>query len=173
MNIPDTFAQSRQLLQEYTSERLSHEHASVDVTVLTEAKIRLEQLDYLLGRVREIEASKPFVDGEDMQVRLYAECFYYIAARFVSLCRKNRTSGLRGFNCRVISEIRNHLIEHTEQSGGQVLGWSWKHEDGRGPMLEGRSTSTRSLDQGLFRNANAMRDRLDGTLRDAIGRLRS
>jgi hypothetical protein len=59
--------------------------------------------------------------------------------------------------------IRNLIIEHPEGKDGSPLAlWSWRHDDGRGPVLEGRKSRTGKVidDPGLFKNAELMRQRL-------------
>jgi integrase len=78
------------------------------------------------------------------------------------LLRKNRKVGLSAFKCDQIVQIRNNLIEHPEGLNLYILGWSWKDEDGRGPVLNAeRPSKIHVIDDGLFRNADKMRMRLE------------
>jgi hypothetical protein len=69
--------------------------------------------------------------------------------------------------------IRNALIEHKEGSGRHEQSVTWGIEDGRGPVLKGWGFDSDETgpDQGLFRNAEVMRARLEAALISAIAKV--
>jgi hypothetical protein len=144
------------------------------VSVLSEVRTKLLQLDYLVTHIRELE-SRPLGRFEanrlSMLVLLYTESFYYMAARLGTLVEDTASFGLVGRElCKTITRIRNQIIEHPEyeKTGRPLVSWSWRHDDGRGPVLEGRSITGEILhDPGLFRNADELRRRLEETIRAA------
>lgn len=162
-----TFADCRRLFQAYAALA-----PRLEPGVLSEVKFKLEHLDYLLGRVREFEAGTTAISVAEagVLVKLYAECFYYVGARLLDICEKQL--GLGDFTRLTVRLIRNVFIEHPDRrGGGWILGWSWRHDDGRGPTLnaEQRSDARRKIiDPGLYRNAEKMRVKLEQALRLAL-----
>src|SRR4051794_37524212 len=134
------FEVSIALLQQYIELRQRHD-PHFPVGVLSEARFRLDQLDYVLMRVHELETGSLELNirfDSATLLRTYAECFYYSAARLCALCRKNKALGLSQFHPTAVIRVRNQLIEHPEgPDGAPILAWSLRYEDGRGPVLHG------------------------------------
>lgn len=171
---PTVFRESRRLLQRFIQEWYVRDRSSLDGVGLGEARLRLEQLDYLLEHIGELERQQmPLGESNlPMLVQLHAECFYYIAGRFRTLVQKNKGLRLSAFECVAIRDVRNRLIEHQEKSNGfPLVSIGWRFEDGRGPVLEGRRGMETIPDEGLFRNAEKMRVAVESTLHAAIAKM--
>jgi hypothetical protein len=175
------FAPARDLYTVYVDAkgRRTREPSQHERDLSIEVRTRLEQLDYLLDRIRDLEAVRISVDAVpniSMLVRLYSEMFYYVAARFISLLQDNPAARELSFECRTIMQIRNRLIEHPERDNGMpIISFSWRHDDGGGPVLEGRPLPGKAAfkDVGLFRNAEDLLSGFLMKLRDATASIRS
>lgn len=157
-----------------------------------EAGERLAQIDFLYQRVVELQGEShavsnqllvlvtknagEYTDSEDrftsivrdgtFQIRLYAEAFYYFAARFVAILK--RYSAFKNLDVPGIRNVRNHLIEHSDKPASGITQQNWSHGSGIGPMFK---TSRRKgqkpipLDKGLFANATELRERIERKLK--------
>jgi len=168
----------KDLFERYIRARKSNDIEVRQHDAAVEVRTRFEQLDYLLRRVADLEELKFPWTGTDqdipMMVRLYTECFYYTSARLLAVLRKSPVIALE-IDCRPITDIRNLLIEHPEGPDGQpIISWSWDHEDGRGPVLEGRYADGLLrvvVDQGLRRNAETLYRTLVTRFREGLNQL--
>ena len=68
---------------------------NVDWQLFAEGETRLEQLDYLIERIKILDSreDEPSLDESGFFIRLHAEMLFYIAARLEALCRKNEGLG--------------------------------------------------------------------------------
>jgi hypothetical protein len=161
------FAESRRLLIEYTELQQSR-NPTFRVHLLAEARMRLDQLDYVLNRIREIEAPPIALDEKfDRHTVLftYVDAFYHVVTRLKMLFHKNKDLGLNAFEPKTTLAIRSR-IQHPEQDGPDVLSWSFGHPDGSGPTYN----SDDQRDQGLYRNVEEVRSALERTIGEAIAR---
>lgn len=81
------------------------------------------------------------------RIEFFMEAFYWIAHRTGAVIR--RMPGLKLFAVVGVRNVRNHLIEHREKSGGRPssgLGWG-------GPNGPAIASEPYGMDQGLFTNA--------------------
>jgi hypothetical protein len=114
------FAESRRLLVEYVELQGSRD-PTFPVHLMAEAKIRLDQLDYVLDRVREIEGP-PIALGEKYDrgavLFMYVDAFYQVVTRLKTLFHKNKVLGLKAFEPKASLELRGNLISHPEGPNG-------------------------------------------------------
>jgi hypothetical protein len=171
------FVEAQSLLEDYVEARgFIDPSLSADREVIIEARTRLQQLEYLAGKVHELEQVLMDLDRAHqlpMLILLYTEAFYYMAARLESVFQKSKNFGRRGYPSTKVSVIRYLIIEHPEAHFGHpMVSFSWRHDDGRGPVLEGRSSDGKVVDDpGLFRNADEFRRQVEEMLRKAIERV--
>lgn len=160
-----------------------------------EAGERLAQIDFLYQRVVELQDEShavsnqllalvnknagEYTDTEDrftstvregtFQIRLYAEAFYYFAARFITILK--RYPAFKSLDVPGIRNVRNHLIEHSDKPSSGITQQNWSHGSGIGPMFK---TSRRKgqkpipQDNGLFANAKELREKIEGKLRPIL-----
>lgn len=102
------------------------------------------------------------------EIRLLVEAFYYFAARARHIVRN--MPKLNSFEAVGVRNVHNHLIEHPEGRGSQVLSRSFAFGGAKGPVVKAirESTETAHPDVGLFTNAQEFADNLTKTLQDAV-----
>lgn len=109
-------------------------------------------------------------------MRLLTETFYYFAFRARQILRNDvhRFSGLRGFDCPGVRDVRNHLIEHPEGSHSRIFNrtFSWAMESGM-QLKSARQDWEGSafIDAGFNANAEEFANRLSASIRAAIDTL--
>jgi hypothetical protein len=177
-----------QLLEQYAATHLPSDSYSYHRVLVAEAKKRLRQLwrlsGIVLGLCNRISALKPQINAlppldtpdppqEVLEwieaidsLEMYTEAFYYLAWRLRQVIRT--LPGLKSFDALGIRLARNHLIEHPEKHGQDVL-WAFTISDTEGPILLRASTSDdRKWDKGLWPNVMELTQRLREALRAAI-----
>lgn len=147
-----------------------------------EAEERLAQIDFLLGRVKTLqrrtaallvkaaaarnrtEANYELLVSRALafEIKLYAEAFYYFAARFIKILRC--FTQLKNFEAPGIRDVRNRLLEHSETADGTTQ-QDWSIDSTTGIALKSVSPRPRGKDHvpkdaGLYANATELRDRL-------------
>ena len=165
-----------------------------------EAYERLEQLRFLLERTRCIQrhvlSGKP-LSSEDFSlpiearpevtevgsvireaffhVRLLAESYYYLAARFRGiLTTRNKLTHLHAlpllesFEAEGVRNVRNHLLEHPEGRTSQQFSQDHSLGGENGPELEVGTDNASHVDKGMFVNASEFKQELGKTLSAAI-----
>jgi hypothetical protein len=105
------------------------------------------------------------------EIRLFAECFYYFAARARRIIRD--MPELNSFEAAGVRTVRNHLIEHPEGRGSQVLSCSFAWGGPNGPVLKAirESSETAHPDAGLYPNAHEFAVKLETALERGIASL--
>jgi len=185
----------RPQLVRYFEEVVRLEPATTEHELWVEAGERLAQIDFLYQRVVELQDEShavsnqllalvnknggEYTDAEDrftsmlkegtFQIRLYAEAFYYFAARFITILK--RYPAFKSLEVPGIRNVRNHLIEHSDKPASGITQQNWSHGSGVGPMFK---TSRRKdqkpipMDQGLFANATELRERIERKLKPIL-----
>ena len=188
----------RPQLDRYFEEIARLEPGTTQHELSVEAGERLAQIDFLYQRVVELqdeskgvsdqllavitEHGGEYTDGEDrftavlkettFQIRLYAEAFYYFAARLINILK--RYSAFKNLDVPGVRNVRNNLIEHSDKPGSGITQQNWSHGSGIGPMFK---TSRRKdqkpipMDQGLFANATELRERIERRLKPILASL--
>jgi hypothetical protein len=162
---------------------LDHENSPGFIRDLgCEVRERLQQLDYMITRVRDAESAankalsttpiQPFL-GHVFEMKLMAESFYFFAARVRSILKHGSRPipGLNNFECEGVRNVRNKLIEHPEGRDSQIFIRSWAWGASRGPVLKAvRHGGQEDVfpDPGLYANAEEFRDNLMQVLKHAI-----
>jgi hypothetical protein len=177
-----------------------------------EAEERLEQLDFLIQQITQLEKtasdylrrsmethdqnvarnlqdksrffsspemaeSRHFSDlHKDLvfQIKLFAEAFYYFAARRRTVLR--HFPHLKSLDAPGVRNVRNHLIEHPDKSSSGVTQQNWGFGGQGGPTLKNARRPGQEhvpIDRGLFINAAELRDNIESKLRAALKSLPS
>jgi hypothetical protein len=99
------------------------------------------------------------------EIRVLVECFYYFAARARHIIRG--MPELNSFEAAGVRDVRNHLIEHPERRGSQILSRSFAFGGPNGPIVKPiRDTSeTAHPDAGLYANAHEFAVNLETALK--------
>jgi hypothetical protein len=150
---------------------------------------RLEQLSFILPRVRELESEIPalqhepvagelYVESADerrahVELRVLTESFYYFAARVRSIARNtdHPLPGLGSFECRGVRDVRNQLLEHPEGGASGILMVSFGRGGSQGPVIKPLRPVGREHvfpDGGLFANASEFSNALNALLQKAL-----
>jgi hypothetical protein len=108
----------------------------------------------------------------EFEMQLFAECFYYIAGRLRTALRTTEPiPGLGSFECEGARNVRNKLLEHAEkQSHVLIRSFGWSKEGG--PILKAvRCIGQEKIfpDQGLYANAQEIKDNLEAILMRILG----
>jgi len=156
------------------------------VELSEEVQTRLEQMNYLLKSVavllteysrRSFGAKIEIDPGGQLYFTmfLYAEAFYYFAHRVQDILEDEGLPHISAFKrSRMITLIRNHLIEHPY---GRYKDFGGRHgamSSMTGPMIlvKGKGEAPKKLrprqDPGLFANAEELRDLIRPVLSRAL-----
>ncbi len=189
------FASLRPQLDRYFEEIAKLEPGTTEHELSVEAGERLAQIDFLHQRVVELQTESQkvsdqlfavinehggqYTDSEDrfkpvlkeatFQIRLYAESFYYFAARFVAILK--RYPAFKSLDVPGIRNVRNHLIEHSDKPSSGITQQNWSHGSGIGPMFKtSRRKGQKSIpqDKGLFVNATELRQKVEQKLKPIL-----
>lgn len=175
-----TFDEVYSFLDEYSSLLFSESESDYVSILFAEAKKRIRQLRRLLmiviqlsERVHALQpqlTALPPYEGPDPRsifvewseacesIEMYTEVFYYIAWRLRCVIR--RLPKLNSFDPRGVRFIRNHMIEHPEKHGQDVL-YAFHIDRDLGPVLLRASVPDgKILDKGLWQNATEFIDKL-------------
>ena len=176
------------LIDEYSSRYLSDTESDYMPILLAEVKKRIRQLHRLLTIIiqlsdrfhtlqPQITALPPF-EGPDPpalvvewievndSIEMYTEAFYYIAWRLRQVIRQ--LPKFRSFDPRGVRFVRNHMIEHPERHGKDVL-WAFSLNRDLGPvLLRASGADEQLLDKGLWQNATEFIDMFKKKLERAI-----
>lgn len=181
----------RPQLERYFNDVVSPAPQTVEQELSVEAGERIAQLDFLFQRVAELQDESQevsnqllalvdqnggeYTDGEDrftsimkektFQIRLYAEAFYYFAARLITILRQY--PAFKNLDVPGIRNVRNHLIEHSERPASGITQQNWSHGSGVGPMFKisrRKGQKPIPMDKGLVANATALRDKIERKL---------
>jgi hypothetical protein len=135
-----------------------------------EIAVKLEQLIYIFQQ-GSASATRMVADWEEshfheLQIqKFYAEAFYWFAWRTRQAF--DFVPGLKSFDCPLVRNIRNRLMEHPEKGAGFATGNFIIGEGGpivRPPPKE----KLAEWDQGLFPNATEYFDNMIGMLERAV-----
>jgi hypothetical protein len=145
------------------------------VEFLVEAIVRIEQQTYILKRFRRLDleqrrkfralpqlgASDPqghrrrarAVHGYGDRLALYAEMFYYVAARAGKVLQK--TSQFRTFEAIGVRRVRDWLVEHADHPTRGVMNRNYTYDCPQGIILKpfGGGPQRGWMDKGLYPNA--------------------
>lgn len=156
-----------------------------------EVQTRLEQLDFILSRIRTLDRERiEYIgrpnphepsDGKVLrsnafEVRLFTEAFYYLAARIRTiLCHKEEPCPLlKTFECPGARNVRNKLLEHPEGRDSRIFASDWAVGLPEGPRFKVHSRPSgvpAFVDQGLYVNTRELRHNLEDLLRKALASL--
>lgn len=103
------------------------------------------------------EGRAPLETREEQEVRLDTELFYYVAHRFCTCLAL--LPELRGFQCKEVAVVRNHLLEHPEKPHSGVLLPAFGYRSDVGPVIKGMRYSHQSElhpDAGFIPNCRAL-----------------
>ena len=188
------FSDTTRLYRQYSRAigGLSASEPSYNGQLVSEVEYRLEQLDFLLAKIRELDQARidfinqpdpesrnmKFLRSNAFEIRLLTESFYHFAGRLRSIIRhKERPCPyLTGFECNGIRDVRNHLLEHPEGINSRVFEWSWTIGGVEGPVLKAwREPSQAGTfpDCGLYPNAQELKANLEVVLGRALKAMRA
>ena len=174
--------------------QLQYRQRGQDASFVVEARLRANQLRYVLERFIQVESQHRALvkkmeesaakdpkghaaRGNELHqlgytIEFYGEAFYFFAWRMREVVRK--VNGLRTFEALGVRNVRNWLIEHADKPGG-VMARSFEFDCPQGFILKrfGGPPNRKAIDQGLFPNAqefvSALVDRLDRLLSHKVG----
>lgn len=153
---------------------------------------RLEQLVFIVDRVRALEGQLAAVSHEPqagtayyesaseraarLEMHVLTESFYYCASRVRSIARNERypLPGLGSFECRAVRDIRNQLLEHPEGAASRILMSSFGRGGAGGPVIKPlRPVGRESVfpDAGLFANSEDFANALSNLIQEALTRV--
>jgi len=170
-------------------QKFDKEKANFNNELASEGRKRLKQIEFVLNRVAILEnESEKFMKAvfksektgqktsnkevlrhlvmED-EKELLTESFYYIAFRLRKIIRS--LPALGNFECEEVRNVRNKLIEHTEESG--VFFNSFASGGPNGPIIKAsrmRGQEDIFPDKGLYYNASKFINNLNNKLLHAI-----
>ena len=158
------------------SEQLQHQHGNVWRAMIDASRRAREES----GGDRAQLLTSPALDESNrlvtldrgllFELKLSTEAFYYFAARFIRIL--NCFPQLKSFDVPGIRNVRNHLIEHSENASG-VTQQDWGYSPETGPALKSAAARPPGkehvrTDAGLFVNAAELRDRLERRLEELL-----
>jgi hypothetical protein len=112
------------------------------------------------------------VTSSMFEMKLFTECFYYIAGRLRTLLRKSEPiQGLKSFECPGARDVRNQLLEHPEGKYSQVFIESFGFGKENGPALKAMRYAGQEHvfpDKGLYCNATEIKEVLEHILQDLL-----
>jgi hypothetical protein len=121
------------------------------------------------------EAESEAFNANMFEVKLFTECFYYIAYRILTIANKRYKGrrpplpGLQGLKPKGVVMARNHLLEHAGHIN-PITVQTFMAGGPHGPILKQsrREGQTDHPDKGLYANAQQFKDDLEDRLRRAI-----
>jgi hypothetical protein len=184
------FEHTRGRFEKYRRVLLNQNTLSFNAGLVEEVSTRLEQLDIVLTKIQALDEERvryltrkntagttaKFLRSNALEVRTFAEAFYYFASRLRSILRhKDKPCPFLGsFECPGVREVRNLLIEHPEGKNSRAFTWSWTVGGPGGPALKVHREADEQaapIDLGLNVNAQELCDKLDTVLEAALRRL--
>lgn len=153
------------------------EFRKTNINYRSEISVKLRQLSLIFSRL--IDTSR-LMDAETRRDRMpsnlsldsmkfYSEAFYWFAWR--ARQAMEFVPGLHKFDCPLVRNIRNRLLEHPEKGSGIITG---NFNTGfEGPIVKPASMDKlHEWDRGLFPNAVEYFDNLDAMLERAINNVK-
>jgi hypothetical protein len=107
------------------------------------------------------------------EMQLFTECFYYLAGRLRTILR-NKVEPfpkLTSFECEGARNVRNWLLEHSEQEHSRVTIRSFAWGGSQGPVLKSiREQGQEHVfpDRGLYHNANGIKTNLEKMINEDL-----
>ena len=175
-----SFIEARQLFQHFQSGRMRARGPDMELT--GEAAKRLEQLEWIAGRLYRIQAAQRrlYLRGPrrpsshprwakhqhlaGKEVELLTEAFYYFAWRFRQILKQDLKGAFSNFSPAGIRVVRNQLIEHPTTA--LASNFLYGADAQEGPRIKPFGTPNGGTrDRGLYVNAQEMLDALIPRLR--------
>lgn len=171
---------------------LGHQGAvPFNAALADEVEARLEQLDFLLSRIHQLDLERIEYLGRPnpelpshgkellsnaFEIRLLTEAFYYFAGRLRRIIRHEEQPCplLTSFECVGVRDVRNKLLEHPEGQDSRIFNWSWTVGNPEGPILKVHREPHEVAvfpDRGLYANAQELKENLERELERALAAL--